>query len=92
MIFWEEVLIGYLEYLLYVKSGVEATLTVTIRGMVNGYEDEVYSMFSKFSKDGSNVINLTQEELKNLNEFKLLIQSSSEDTNNIKCKFLSREE
>lgn len=77
----------FLEFLLFVKCRVEATLTVTIRGMVNGYEDEVYSMFSKFSKDGSNVIRLTQEELKNLNEFKLLIQSSSEDFNDIKCKF-----
>ena len=61
-------------------------MNIQVLGLVDGQEQELVSMFSKFSKLGDNVIELKPEQLKELKEFKLVVTSAESDPESINCK------
>lgn len=87
--------INFLTFLgcyVYIKCLVEAELSIQIVGHIDGEETTLLNMFSKFSKDGENVLTFEPEQLKNLKEFKLIIQNANDDypeETEVDCNFLS---
>jgi hypothetical protein len=53
---------------------------ISVVGVCNNKEETMLDMYSKFSKDGSNVISLDSVKLKNLKEFKLIVQSADDNS------------